>query len=528
MIKTAHSRDGMVVAPHHLASEAGQRVLAEGGNSIEAMISAAATIAVVYPHMNSLGGDNFILIGDGGRPIAIDACGAAAKMASIDYYQEAGFSSIPKRGPKAALNVAGAVSGWELAHKESQRRGGKMPLPRLLEDAIHHAKNGVPVSGTLHRNATEKFDELQNVPGFSDTFLKDGNVIKQGDILTLPALAATLEQLGRDGLEDFYRGDIAQAVATDLRTVESPISLTDLEVHCARLVNPLTLPYSGGILHNMPPPTQGLASLIILGVFDRLQIRSPETYDYLHGLVEATKLAFEIRDQKISDPAYMEKSAQSYLSADALNQIASQIDMKRARPWPHTTQHADTVWLGAIDSAGCAVSLIQSIYWEFGSGVVLPQTGIIWQNRGISFSLDPNNHNALTPERRPFHTIQPAMARLKDGRLMVYGCMGGDGQPQTQAAVFTRHVLYGQDLQQAITAPRWVLGRTWGEGRSNLRLENRFDPELIDALREAGHDVELVGEMDEIMGHAGALVRQVDGSILGASDPRCDGSAAVV
>jgi gamma-glutamyltranspeptidase/glutathione hydrolase len=526
MTRTNASHGGMVVAPHYLASDAGQRVLADGGNAIEAMVAAAAAIAVVYPHMNSLGGDNFFLIGDGGTPLAIDACGGAAAAASIDYYQSSGARTIPSRGPQAALTVAGVASGWQMALAESIRRGGTLPLSRLFEDAIHHAKNGTAVSGTLHRNAAEKRSELEDISGFAQTFLTDGRAIAEGDILKLPALAATFEHLAKAGLDDFYRGDVARAIATDLGDVGSPIALTDLEGFRALKVDPLTLKLSCGTIHNLPPPTQGLASLIILGLFDRLGVGKADGFPYVHGLVEATKCAFEVRDTIITDPAFMTSDPRSFLSSKALDDIAARIDPARAQPWPKVAEGGDTVWLGAIDKDGLAVSMIQSIYWEFGSGVVLPQTGIVWQNRGTSFSLDPKSHNALMPGRRPFHTIQPAMARLDDGRLMVYGCMGGEGQPQTQAAIFTRHVLYGQELHAAINAPRWLLGRTWGNSQSNLRLESRFDPAVIDAMRAAGHDIDLVGDFDEVMGHAGAVVRQPDGAILGASDPRCDGSAA--
>ena len=194
--------------------------------------------------------------------------------------------------------------------------------------------------------------------------------------------------------------------------------------------------------------------------------------------------------------------------------------------WPYNCEKGDTVWLGSVDSAGRAVSFIQSIYWEFGSGTVLEDSGIVWQNRGTSFSLDPAHHNCLQPHRRPFHTIQPALAHLADGRVMTYGTMGGEGQPQTQAMIFSRHVLHGQELQSAITAPRWLLGRTWGSEASSLRIENRFDSAIIDALRKSGHQLEVIGDFDEVMGHAGALVSHPDGLIEGAADPRSDGVAA--
>jgi len=199
--------------------------------------------------------------------------------------------------------------------------------------------------------------------------------------------------------------------------------------------------------------------------------------------------------------------------------------MSVAAPWPDPAQHGDTVWLGAMDNKGNAVSFIQSVYWEFGSGVILPQTGVTWQNRGTSFSLDPAHHNCLTPKRRPFHTIQPALAQLSDGRVMSYGTMGGEGQPQTQAMLFSRYALNNMPLQQTISAPRWLLGRTWGSEATNLRIENRFDDQIFDTLIKRGHDLEVVGEYEEIMGHAGALVRHEDGLIEAGADPRSDGSA---
>jgi gamma-glutamyltranspeptidase/glutathione hydrolase len=198
----------------------------------------------------------------------------------------------------------------------------------------------------------------------------------------------------------------------------------------------------------------------------------------------------------------------------------------RALPWGTPSQRGDTVWMGAIDSAGRAVSMIQSIYHEFGSGIVLNGSGINWQNRGCSFSLDEGALNALKPRRKPFHTLNPALARLNDGRVIVYGTMGGDGQPQTQSAVFTRYAVFGQNMQQAISAPRWLLGRTWGQASDTLKLESRFDPALVDELKRRGHDVEVLQAFDETMGHAGGIARHPDGTLEAGFDPRSDGTAA--
>lgn len=526
MLHTRRSYNGMVVAPHHLAAEAGARVLRDGGNAIEAMLAAASTIAVVYPHMNSLGGDNFWLIHEPGKtPVAIDACGGAAALASTDYYHSQGFDAIPGRGPHAALTVAGAVSGWQKAMQHSIACGGKLSLDRLLEEAISHARNGVPVSATLGNNAAGKFDELKDQPGFAQSYTIDGRALQIGEQHYQERIAKTLEQLVRNGLDDFYRGDLAQSVARDLEAAGSPLRIGDLHNFQALQVAPLELDLNGHKVFNLPPPTQGLASLMLLGIFSRLDVNTVDDFNYVHGLVESTKQAFRVRDTQVSDPAYMQQKAEHFLTAESLDRLAANINSSKADPWPDASVGGDTVWLGAVDRDGRAVSFIQSIYWEFGSGVVLPESGITWQNRGTSFSLNSAHHNCLQPGRRPFHTIQPALAHLKDGRVMPYGTMGGEGQPQTQAMVFTRYVNGGYDLQKSITAPRWLLGKTWGSDVTNLRIENRFDEAVFEQLLAAGHDLEVIGDFDEVMGHAGALVIHPNGLIEGASDPRCDGAA---
>jgi gamma-glutamyltranspeptidase/glutathione hydrolase len=518
----------MVSAPHHLAAGAGLRVLADGGNAVEAMIAAAAAISVVYPHMNAMGGDNFWLIHSPGKDVVgVDACGGAAAKADIAFYKDRGLAAIPARGNLAALTVAGAVSGWQEAFAFSREKwDGGLSLARLLEDAIFYAENGVAVTDTLAGKTRAKFDELKDAPGWRNNFLIDGALPEVGARFRQPRVAATLTRLAEAGLDDFYRGELARTIAADLGRAATPLVLEDLQRHRARIVAPLSLKVAGHEVFNMPPPTQGLASLLLLGIYERLHVSEAETFEYVHSIVEATKQAFLVRDRYITDPDYMDVDPASFLAASALDEMAAGIDPKRALAWPQAEAGGDTVWLGAVDGEGRAVSFIQSIYWEFGSGTVLDETGITWQNRGVGFSLDPAHHNCLQPRRRPFHTIQPALARLADGRVMAYGTMGGEGQPQTQAMLFSRHVLHGQGLQQAVTAPRWILGRAWGAEAAGLRIENRFEPAIIAALRAAGHELEETGPFDEVMGHAGALVHHPGGLIEGAADPRGDGTAA--
>lgn len=528
MLQTSASMEGMVVAPHHLAAQAGRDVLRDGGNAVEAMVAAAATIAVVYPHMNAIGGDGFWLIHEPGKvPVAIEACGPAAAAASRNFY--AGESAIPSRGPRAALTVAGTISGWDKALAQAAGWGQALPLERLLADAIRHARGGVPITLSQSRLTAQKLDGLRDCPGFAQTFLDQGRVPERGWVLRQPHLANTLQTLAQRGLDDFYRGQIAERIGAALARVGSPVALADLQAYRARTVTPLALELPGVKVFNLPPPTQGLASLLILGLFERLGVSEAEGFAHLHGLIESTKQAFLVRDRVVTDPGRVPQDPQSFLAAAELDARAARIDRQRALPWPQPTHPGDTIWMGAIDREGRSVSFIQSVYWEFGSGVVLDELGIAWQNRGTSFSLDPKAVNALEPGRKPFHTLNPALALFDDGRVMPYGTMGGEGQPQTQAAVFTRYARFGQTLQQAVTAPRWLLGRTWGDVSTTLKLESRFDPALVQALRDAGHQVELLPEaFTDTMGHAGALVRHPNGVIEGAADPRSDGVAAAL
>ena len=539
MRQTLTSPRGMVTAPHHLAASSACAVLREGGNAIEAMVAAAATIAVVYPHMNAIGGDGFWLISEPGQaPVAIDACGRAVGAATLDFY--AGHTAIPGRGPLAANTVAGAISGWQEALRHSERTGGKLPVARLLQDAIWYAREGAPVTQS-QVNFTAKFlPELAHIPGFAGQFLDApaasgaaGEVPAVNTLRRYPALARTLQTLADKGLDDYYRGSVAGAIAAEHARLGGPLRLADLHAHSASSVTPLQVRVSGATLYNMTPPTQGLASLMILAIFDRLRLRhgihEADGAPYLHALVEATKQAFKVRNRFIADPATMDRmgvNPQQFLSDSFIDSCVEAVDMAKALPWPERSIPGDTIWMGTADAQGRMVSYIQSVYWEFGSGVVLADTGIAWQNRGSSFSLDPASHLVLAPHKKPFHTLNPAHARFDDGRHMVYGNMGGDGQPQSQSAVFSRYAFYGQTLQQAVSAPRWLLGKTWGQESTTLKFENRFDPQVMQTLSAAGHDVEILGDYSDTMGHAGAIVRQTDGLYLGAADPRSDGLVA--
>jgi oxamate amidohydrolase len=527
---SAKGRHGVVVAPHFLAVEAGREVLAEGGNALEAAIAAAAAIIPAYPHMNHIGGDGFWIIREpSGRIRYIEACGFAGAKATRALYAEHGYKTIPPRGPLAALTVPGAAGGWILALEAAKAVGGKMPLSRLLEPAIAIARKGSPVSRSMSwRLAYERATDIE-APGFAETFLIGGKPPKEGTILSTGRLVDTFERLAKAGLDDFYRGDVGREIAADLDRIGSPVTRADLESYRAVLREPLSIKLKEGTVHTSQPPTQGLATLLILGIFERLGAAEAESFAYIHGIIEATKRAFKIRDRVVTDFDRLKENPAASLVPAVLEREAKAIDPNKAAPWPDRPKKGDTVWLGAVDASGLAVSYIQSLFWEFGSGCVLPATGIVMQNRGSSFSLDPNSMNPLEPGRRPFHTLCPALAILDDGRVLSFGTMGGEGQPQTLATVYTRHVTYKVPIAEAIDRPRWLLGRTWGGEITNVRIESRFPASVIAALKKAGHDIDVLPDAYyEIMGHAGGVSIDPKGDIEGAHDRRSDGGAAGV
>lgn len=531
MSATAVSNRGVAAAPHSAAAETGRAILAEGGNAYEAMAGMAATIAVVYPHMNAIGGDGFWLVREPfGEVRYIEACSVAGSRATVGFYRDRGHDVIPARGPLAANTAPAAVDGWRLALELSREAGGRLPLGALLFDAIRHAREGFSVSPCQGRTIPKEFAAIVEAPGFADAFMRDGKLYAEGETLRQPKLADTLDHLARAGLRDFFDGDVAREMASDLDRIGAPVTREDLSNRRARLRPPLEVRLKGVSVFNSQPPTQGLVSLMILGVLERLGLRDDESADFVHLTVEATKRAFLIRDRMCVDFERMPADPAEFLTPAALDREAAAVDKARALPWPPgKTGDGDTIWMGAIDGEGRAVSYIQSIYWEYGSGCVLPSTGVLMQNRGAAFSLDETDPNALAPGRQTFHTLNPALAVFDDGRTMVYGTMGGEGQPQTQAQIFARHAWLGLPIDEAVSRPRFRLGRSWGDNDSSLKLEPRFASEELDRLDQMGHRLgTFEHEFDDEAGHAGMIVRYPDGRIEGAHDPRADGGAAGV
>lgn len=530
---------GMISTPHHLASQSGLAVLRKGGTAVDAAVAAAAVLAVVYPQMCGLGGDAFWLIHDprSGESRALNASGRAAGAACRATFEKLG--RIPERGWLAAVTVPGMVSGWGEAHAWSREHlGSPLSWAELLEDAVFYAEEGAPVSSSLARWLREdtrtdagEARNLQRFSGFRRVFCTpDGGVPELGEPLRQPELAGVLRLLAREGWRAFYEGEIAARIAADMRANGGLLTERDFAAHRADWQTPLRSRYRGLEALNCPPNSQGMASLELLAILDQYDVRSlgEGTADYYHLIIEATKLAFADRDRYLGDPDFTEIPLRELLSPQHAAAQAARIDMRRAAPAAIPLDpNGDTIWLGVVDARGTAVSMIQSVYHDFGSGIVAGNTGVLLQNRGCFFSLDPASPNCLEPGKRPFHTLNPPMLLDNGEPRLVYGTMGGEGQPQTQAALATRIVDFGMTPQEAVCAPRWLHGRSWGEAVNNVRLEARMDASVVAELRRRGHDVAVVAAFDDVMGHAGAIWRSPETSLLwGAADPRGDGIAA--
>lgn len=530
----------MVTTPHYLASQAALEILQNGGNAVDASIAAASTLAVVYPHMNSIGGDNFWLIYNAKTKQlkALNASGRSGEKATIDFYQAQGYKKIPSRGYLAANTVPGAISGWGEAYKYGQQTmGNHLPWNQVLGSAIKYAETGFPVTPSQETwtktNIDEKdkeFRALQRFKGFRQTYLKsNGEPYQPGEVFKQQELAETLKAVANKGATEFYKGEIAQKIVADVQANGGILTLKDFAEHTANWVDPISADYREYKAYNFPPNTQGMASLSILNVLNNFDLKSigEGTADYYHLIVEATKQSFVDRDKYLSDPEFVNIPLDSLLSKKHGRELAARIDMgKSLKEGKLLDPKGDTVWLGVVDKDGNAVSLIQSIYHDYGSGIVAANTGVLLQNRGSFFSLDPNHVNHLEPRKRSFHTLNPAMLFKAGKPYLVYGTMGGEGQPQTQAALVTRIVDFGFSVQDAIEAPRWLNGRTWGAASNDLKIEGRVPKSVTEELIKRGHPVKVVDDYTDTMGHAGAiLITPVTNVKFGGADPRGDGAA---
>jgi len=516
---------GVVAAPHYLAAQAGLEMLREGGNALDAAIAANAVLQVVMPFVVGLGGDLFLLLHDArsGRLHGLNASGRAPAAATIERYHALGYAEMPRFGIHT-VTVPGCAAGWGMAAE----RFGRLGLARALAPAIRYAEGGFPVGPLLHRALASMLTRPHTHRSFIENYLPDGAAPPVGSIARAPALARTLAAIAEHGPDVFYRGAIAEQIAAFFAREGGLVTGEDLAAHTGEWVEPLSVPFGDLEVYELPPNTQGVTALQILGMLDGLPLGdSPLDAETVHAAVEAKKLAFADRDRHLTDPAYMRLDPRELIAPEYLRTRRALIDVRRVREAAVPSAVAgDTVYMCAADEEGNAVSLIQSNYRGFGSGYVVDGTGISLQNRGSYFSLDPRAANALAPNKRTLHTLIPSLA-LRDGRpAVIFGTMGGDGQAQTHAQVYTALARFGLNIQSAIELPRWVHGAEEPGEAEALRVEARFPRETVAALRELGHPVIEMGPWEAAVGHAQGIVIDHEAGVLhGGADPRAEGAA---
>ncbi len=518
------ARRGMVVAPHYLAAEAGLDLLKAGGNAVDAAVAASAMLQVVYPFVCGLGGDVFMMIYDArsGTVYGLNGSGRSARAATIERYRALGYPTMPTFGIHT-VTVPGCVSGWS----EAAQRFGRLGLAQSLAPAISYAEEGFALGPDLH-NALIRMSTREDVHRSWQThFLPTGTVPPIGSVVRYPTLANTLRTIAQKGAEEFYQGEIAEHMAAFFAQEGGLITREDLASHRSDWVMPLSVAFAGLRIYELPPNTQGITALQMLGMLEQQALGdNPLAAETVHPAVEAKKLAFADRKAYLTDQAHMRVDPVALIAPAYLAQRSALIDMQHAQssvaPGGFT---GDTVYLCAADREGNSVSLIQSNYMGFGSGVVVDGAGIVLQNRGAYFSLDETAANALAPAKRTLHTLIPSMA-LRDGRpAIVFGTMGGDGQAQIHLQVYTALARFGLQMQEAVELPRWIHGEM--VGKEVLQVEERFPEATLDALRQRGHEIYGQGGWSSGMGYAqGILFDTASGSMYGGADPRAESNAA--
>lgn len=498
-----------------LASAAGLQIFAKGGNAVDAALATAIALTVVEPCMNGIGGDAFAIVWDGKQLHGLNASGRAPAKWTPSYFKD--HPSMPFRG-WGSVTVPGTVSGWRMLSD----RFGKLPFGDLFEPALRYARDGYLVSPTVHRQWQAQVDELLPQPGFRDAFAPHGRAPLPGERWVCPGQARTLERIAATKGDDFYQGELAAAIAAHARNTGGAIDESDLAAHRSDWVEPISMQYRDLVLHEIGPSGQGIGALMALGILNNFDLVGSglDTAGTVHLQIEAMKLSFADMQAWVADPAFMtEVSASDLLDPAYLTRRAKLIDPNRAAPAQVGNPHGGgTVYLCAADESGMMVSFIQSNFKGFGSGIVVPGTGIAMHNRGWGFTLEDGHLNQVAPGKRPFHTIIPGFLSRNGAPLAAFGVMGGSMQAQGHVQIASRIADFCQNPQAASDAPRWRVM----DDNSTVAVEWNFPQEAIEGLRQRGHVVKVAPRFDTEFGSAQVAMR-IEGGYVAASDHRKDG-----
>ncbi len=517
-IRTPLFARNVVATSQPLAAQAGLRMLQKGGNAVDAAIAAAAALTIVEPTSCGLGSDAFAILWDGERLHGLNSSGCAPAAWTPDYFAKKHGEKFPQRGWDS-VTVPGAIAGWVALSKKF----GKLPFADLLEPAIDLAARGHLVSPSVQFKWNAAIPILKNQPGFSEAFMPHGRAPQIGELFAFADAARSLEKIANTNGEAFYRGELARELAEHASRNGGALSEADMAEWQPEWVTPIQKDFGGYTVHEIPPNGQGIAALIALGIIDKLDVTrfAADSADSQHLQIEAMKLAFADTYRWVADSRHMtEITAKDLLDDGYLSERAKLIDLTRATDFRHGTPPAGgTIYLSAADESGMMISFIQSNYQGFGSGVVVPGTGISLQNRGFGFSLDPRHPNCVAPGKRPFHTIIPGFL-TRDGKpQMSFGVMGGNMQPQGHLQTLVRMLCYGQQPQAACDAPRWKVHR----GLS-VDIEPSMPAGVTAELIARGHHFENIPDSYMDFG-SGQFIWKLQDGYVAASDPRRDGQA---
>jgi gamma-glutamyltranspeptidase/glutathione hydrolase len=507
----------VVATTQPLAAQAGLRMMLAGGNAVDAMLATAITLTLVEPVSNGIGSDLFAILWDGKELHGINASGRSPAGWTPEYF--AGQKTMPTRGWNT-VTVPGAVSGWRMLSE----RFGKLPFEKLFEPAIGYGRNGFPVSPTIARQWALQAKELHVQPGYAEAFMPNGRPPAPGEVFTFPDHAATLEKIAATKGEIFYRGEIAEKLAAHSERNGGVMKASDLAAHQSDWTPPMEVGYRGYTIHELPPNGQGIVALIALGILEQFDVSSypVDSADSLHLQIEAVKIAFADARRFVADLDWMDIKPETLLNKDYLKGRAKLIDMKKAQDFGHgKPPQGGTIYCTAADASGMMISLIQSNYMGFGSGIVPPGTGVSLQNRGTCFVLTPGHPNQVAPKKRPYHTIIPGFV-TKDGKpVMSFGLMGGTMQPQGHTQLIVRIADYNQNPQAACDGPRFRVVQGM-----EVNVEGGFAPTVLEEIIRRGHKLTELKEGYMDFGSAQMAWRLDNGGgYFAASDPRRDGQA---
>lgn len=513
---------GAVATSNPLAAQAGLTVLKKGGNAIDAAIATAAALTVTEPTGNGVGGDAFALVWVKGKLYGLNSSGFAPEKMTLESFVEKGHKEVPKYGFDA-VTVPGIPAAWS----ELSKKFGKLTLLECLEPAIQYAREGYAISpniGRLWKNAFNNYKTVLKGDEFShwfEHFTLNGKCPEVGDIWKSEELAKTLEELGATYSESFYRGDLAKKISDFSEKYNGYLRASDLERYYPEWVEPIKIQYEGYDVYEIPPNGHGITVLMALNILKNFNLKEKENPETYHKMIEALKLAFVDTQTYVTDPKHMKISVENLLSEKYGKERAKLIGEKAETPFPGDPSCGGTVYLATADNEGNMVSYIQSNYIGFGSGLVVPGTGIALHNRGNNFSLNPEHHNVVEPFKRPYHTIIPGFLAKGEVPIGPFGVMGGFMQPQGHLQVLINTIKYWHNPQEALDAPRWQ----WTGGKT-IEVEAGFPQHIAQALQDMGHEIKM-NHSSLLMGRGQIIWRMENGALACGTESRCDGYVAV-